>query len=187
MKFAGAIATRKSAVCWGNIIRGLTSFRSQLRRRRPIGSLWGAMDMGPLCTWVVATRVSRISSFIDAFFHSLLPSGRRRGTPLVAGADQGWEIVDPRSAQGVSLRLQQIGGGGASRWNKWGICLNKSNLVESRRIFLNSQFVARTVVLDTNRWYHQTVIVSEEMSITIGAEYDWSGNTIVPRLLATDR
>lgn len=28
------------------------------------------------------------------------------------------------------------------------------------------------IVLDTNRWYHQTVIVSEEMSITIGAEYD---------------
>ncbi|XP_053999008.1 uncharacterized protein LOC128887299 isoform X1 [Hylaeus anthracinus] len=28
------------------------------------------------------------------------------------------------------------------------------------------------IVLDTNRWYHQTEIVSEEMSITIGAEYD---------------
>ncbi|KAF3422912.1 hypothetical protein E2986_12773 [Frieseomelitta varia] len=28
------------------------------------------------------------------------------------------------------------------------------------------------IVLDTNRWYHQTTIVSEEMSITIGAEYD---------------
>ncbi|CAL7940418.1 unnamed protein product [Xylocopa violacea] len=28
------------------------------------------------------------------------------------------------------------------------------------------------IVLDTNRWYHQTKIVSEEMSITIGAEYD---------------
>ncbi|XP_033342463.2 uncharacterized protein LOC117229780 [Megalopta genalis] len=28
------------------------------------------------------------------------------------------------------------------------------------------------IVLDTNRWYHQTQIVSEEMSITIGAEYD---------------
>ncbi|XP_015186824.1 PREDICTED: uncharacterized protein LOC107071907 [Polistes dominula] len=28
------------------------------------------------------------------------------------------------------------------------------------------------IVLDTNRWYHQTRIVSEEMSITIGAEYD---------------
>ncbi|XP_066583333.1 uncharacterized protein [Prorops nasuta] len=28
------------------------------------------------------------------------------------------------------------------------------------------------IVLDTNRWYHQTVIASKEMSITIGAEYD---------------
>ncbi|XP_063218652.1 uncharacterized protein LOC134528915 [Bacillus rossius redtenbacheri] len=28
------------------------------------------------------------------------------------------------------------------------------------------------IALDTNRWYHQTLIVSEEMSITIGAEYD---------------
>ncbi|XP_046620673.1 uncharacterized protein LOC124305371 [Neodiprion virginianus] len=28
------------------------------------------------------------------------------------------------------------------------------------------------IVLDTNRWYHQTRIVSEEVSITIGAEYD---------------
>ncbi|RZF36493.1 hypothetical protein LSTR_LSTR015295 [Laodelphax striatellus] len=28
------------------------------------------------------------------------------------------------------------------------------------------------IVLDTNKWYHQTNIVSEEMSITIGAEYD---------------
>ncbi|CAK9814733.1 hypothetical protein ANTPLA_LOCUS8320 [Anthophora plagiata] len=28
------------------------------------------------------------------------------------------------------------------------------------------------IVLDTNRWYHQTKIVSNEMSITIGAEYD---------------
>ncbi|KAF4530602.1 hypothetical protein B566_EDAN006808 [Ephemera danica] len=28
------------------------------------------------------------------------------------------------------------------------------------------------IVLDTNRWYHQTRIVSDEMSITIGAEFD---------------
>ncbi|XP_012538594.1 uncharacterized protein LOC105837941 [Monomorium pharaonis] len=28
------------------------------------------------------------------------------------------------------------------------------------------------IVLDTNRWYHQTKIISEDMSITIGAEYD---------------
>ncbi|KAL0268798.1 UNVERIFIED_CONTAM: hypothetical protein PYX00_010613 [Menopon gallinae] len=28
------------------------------------------------------------------------------------------------------------------------------------------------IVLDTNRWYHSTLIVSKEMSITIGAEYD---------------
>ncbi|EZA62728.1 hypothetical protein DMN91_006754 [Ooceraea biroi] len=28
------------------------------------------------------------------------------------------------------------------------------------------------IVLDTNRWYHQTKIVSEDISITIGAEYD---------------
>ncbi|XP_015598996.1 uncharacterized protein LOC107269546 [Cephus cinctus] len=28
------------------------------------------------------------------------------------------------------------------------------------------------IILDTNRWYHQTLIVSEDMSITIGAEYD---------------
>ncbi|XP_066997152.2 uncharacterized protein [Anabrus simplex] len=27
-------------------------------------------------------------------------------------------------------------------------------------------------VLDTNRWYHQTLIVSDQISITIGAEYD---------------
>ncbi|XP_035718636.1 armadillo repeat protein deleted in velo-cardio-facial syndrome-like isoform X3 [Vespa mandarinia] len=37
------------------------------------------------------------------------------------------------------------------------------------------EVVVRTgeiIVLDTNRWYHQTKIVSEDMSITIGAEYD---------------
>ncbi|KAK2588496.1 hypothetical protein KPH14_001077 [Odynerus spinipes] len=37
------------------------------------------------------------------------------------------------------------------------------------------EVVVRTgeiIVLDTNRWYHQTRIVSEDMSITIGAEYD---------------
>ncbi|XP_054280434.1 bifunctional arginine demethylase and lysyl-hydroxylase JMJD6-B [Macrosteles quadrilineatus] len=28
------------------------------------------------------------------------------------------------------------------------------------------------IVLDTNRWYHQTMILPGEMSITIGAEYD---------------
>ncbi|XP_058796032.1 uncharacterized protein LOC131666944 [Phymastichus coffea] len=28
------------------------------------------------------------------------------------------------------------------------------------------------LVLDTNKWYHQTTIVSEDISITIGAEYD---------------
>ncbi|XP_014219942.1 jmjC domain-containing protein 4 [Copidosoma floridanum] len=28
------------------------------------------------------------------------------------------------------------------------------------------------IVLDTNKWYHQTLIVSEDVSITIGAEYD---------------
>ncbi|KAJ8687199.1 hypothetical protein QAD02_022993 [Eretmocerus hayati] len=28
------------------------------------------------------------------------------------------------------------------------------------------------IVLDTNKWYHQTLIVSEDISITIGAEYD---------------
>ncbi|XP_049954702.1 uncharacterized protein LOC126470740 [Schistocerca serialis cubense] len=28
------------------------------------------------------------------------------------------------------------------------------------------------IILDTNRWYHKTLIVSNEMSITIGAEYD---------------
>ena len=28
------------------------------------------------------------------------------------------------------------------------------------------------VVLDTNKWFHQTDIVGEELSITIGSEYD---------------
>ncbi|XP_011493821.1 PREDICTED: uncharacterized protein LOC105359040 [Ceratosolen solmsi marchali] len=28
------------------------------------------------------------------------------------------------------------------------------------------------IVLDTNKWYHQTLIVSDDVSITIGAEYD---------------
>ncbi|KAL0124516.1 hypothetical protein PUN28_006399 [Cardiocondyla obscurior] len=28
------------------------------------------------------------------------------------------------------------------------------------------------IVLDTNRWYHQTKIISDDVSITIGAEYD---------------
>ncbi|XP_015126093.1 bifunctional arginine demethylase and lysyl-hydroxylase JMJD6-B [Diachasma alloeum] len=28
------------------------------------------------------------------------------------------------------------------------------------------------IILDTNRWYHQTRIISEDLSITIGAEYD---------------
>lgn len=29
-----------------------------------------------------------------------------------------------------------------------------------------------SVVLDTNVWYHQTLIIGDEVSITIGAEYD---------------
>ena len=29
------------------------------------------------------------------------------------------------------------------------------------------------VVLDTNKWFHQTDILGKEMSITIGSEYDW--------------
>ncbi|KAK4295030.1 hypothetical protein Pmani_032388, partial [Petrolisthes manimaculis] len=28
------------------------------------------------------------------------------------------------------------------------------------------------IVLDTNIWYHKTLIVSQELSITIGSEYD---------------
>jgi len=28
------------------------------------------------------------------------------------------------------------------------------------------------VVLDTNIWYHKTSVVSEDVSITIGSEYD---------------
>lgn len=28
------------------------------------------------------------------------------------------------------------------------------------------------VVLDTNKWFHQTDIIGNEMSITIGSEYD---------------
>lgn len=29
-----------------------------------------------------------------------------------------------------------------------------------------------SVVLDTNIWYHKTSVVSDEISITIGSEYD---------------
>ena len=29
-----------------------------------------------------------------------------------------------------------------------------------------------SVVLDTNKWFHQTDIVGQNMSITIGSEYD---------------
>jgi hypothetical protein len=32
--------------------------------------------------------------------------------------------------------------------------------------------VSHIVVLDTNIWYHKTNVVSEEISITIGSEYD---------------
>lgn len=28
------------------------------------------------------------------------------------------------------------------------------------------------VVLDTNKWYHKTIVMPGEISITIGAEYD---------------
>ncbi|CAG2119147.1 unnamed protein product, partial [Medioppia subpectinata] len=28
------------------------------------------------------------------------------------------------------------------------------------------------IVLDTNQWYHQTFIVGQQISITIGSEYD---------------
>ena len=34
-------------------------------------------------------------------------------------------------------------------------------------------YVEYLVVLDTNIWYHKTNVVSEEISITIGSEYDW--------------
>lgn len=59
-----------------------------------------------------------VSSFITGgapMYHFSFLAGRRRGTPVVAGADQGREIVDPRPSQGVSLRLQEIGGDRASR------------------------------------------------------------------------
>lgn len=35
---------------------------------------------------------------------------------------------------------------------------------------VNLFFIA--VVLDTNKWFHQTDIVGKELSITIGSEYD---------------
>ena len=31
-----------------------------------------------------------------------------------------------------------------------------------------------TVIIDTNRWFHQTDIQEGQMSVTIGSEYDWS-------------
>lgn len=33
-------------------------------------------------------------------------------------------------------------------------------------------FDASPVVLDTNKWYHKTLIVGNEISITIGSEFD---------------
>lgn len=43
-------------------------------------------------------------------------------------------------------------------------------LFKIRTSFLNEIFTP--VVLDTNIWYHKTNVVSEEVSITIGSEYD---------------
>lgn len=34
------------------------------------------------------------------------------------------------------------------------------------------ELILIAVVLDTNKWFHQTDIVGKELSITIGSEYD---------------
>ena len=47
--------------------------------------------------------------------------------------------------------------------------MSKLELDIITRSVLKIQF---PVVLDTNRWYHKTNVVSKEISITIGAEYD---------------
>ncbi|XP_046683673.1 bifunctional arginine demethylase and lysyl-hydroxylase JMJD6-B-like [Homalodisca vitripennis] len=45
-------------------------------------------------------------------------------------------------------------------------CIYQCNTLE---IIVNP---GEIIVLDTNRWYHQTVILQGEMSLTVGAEYD---------------
>lgn len=45
--------------------------------------------------------------------------GGRCGLSLLAGADKGWKIVDFRSAEGVSLHMQEAGSDCAYRRDKW--------------------------------------------------------------------
>lgn len=40
-----------------------------------------------------------------------------------------------------------------------------------------------SVVLDTNRWYHKTLITGNDLSITIGSEFDWSCKIIKSSIL----
>lgn len=43
---------------------------------------------------------------------------------------------------------------------------------ETSAMWVDSWCLGISVILDTNRWFHQTDIIGEEMSITIGSEYD---------------
>lgn len=47
------------------------------------------------------------------------------------------------------------------------------------------KFITPTVVLDTNKWYHKTEVLPGEVSVTIGAEYDWSLDAIILTYLET--
>ena len=49
---------------------------------------------------------------------------------------------------------------------------DKTDMAYSIQFNLMSLLYIIVVVLDTNKWFHQTDIVGKEMSITIGSEYD---------------
>lgn len=130
--------------------------------------------------------VSRVSSFIDDAFVLFSPfcqvdDVEHPSWQAQIKGEKLWILDPPRECHYACNRLEVVVHPGEIS-KTFPFRRSSTSSFNSRSISSS-----RTVVLDTNRWYHQTVIVSEEMSITIGAEYDWNGETIVPRLLETYR
>jgi len=74
----------------------------------------------------VLIKINIKTSVINRIFWECeILQGGRRGLSLLAGADKGWKIMDFRSAEGVSLHVQEARSDRAYRRDKWEICQYK--------------------------------------------------------------
>lgn len=46
-------------------------------------------------------------------------------------------------------------------------------ILNSILLCVNNNFSCCVVIVDTNQWFHKTEVLPGDISITIGAEYDW--------------